>query len=157
MNKFFSNLFNILFTIVIFLLVAYFALRTMGKIEIYNVETGSMENKIHPNDYILLVKKNDYHVGDIVTFRVKEYFVTHRIIRINGDQVTTKGDANNEEDDEIYLNQIVGKVVYYGGILNFIINFKFAIVAFLIGLYLLSCYFGENNTTKDLKKDIHVY
>ena len=148
MSKIFNHLLNILFIFIIFLLIVYFILRATNKIEIYNVETGSMENKIHPGDYILLLKKDKYYVGDIITFKVKKYFVTHRIIKIEDDKIITKGDANNEEDDAIHKNQIEGKVIYYGGILNFIIKFKFVIVVFLIGLYLLSSYFGEDKTRK---------
>ena len=148
MGKIFNILFNTLLVVIIIALVAYFALRISGKITIYSVETGSMENKIHPGDYILLFKQKKYNVGDIVTFKIKDYFVTHRIVKIEGDRITTKGDANNEEDEEISSNQVEGKVIYYGGMLNFVINFKFVIVIFLIGLYLLSCYFGENEDKK---------
>ena len=151
MAKIFNILFNALLIIIIIALVVYFALRITGRITIYSVETGSMENKIHPGDYILLFKQNKYHVGDIVTFKVKDYFVTHRIVKIEGNKITTKGDANNEEDEEISINQVEGKVIYYGGMLNFVINFKFVIVVFLIGLYLLSCYFGEDGDKKKKK------
>ncbi len=151
MAKIFNILFNALLIIIIIALVVYFALRITGRITIYSVETGSMENKIHPGDYILLFKQNKYHVGDIVTFKVKDYFVTHRIVKIDGDKIITKGDANNEEDEEISIKQVEGKVIYYGGMLNFVINFKFVIVVFLIGLYLLSCYFGEDKYKKKKK------
>ena len=144
MGKIVNILFNTLLVIIIIALALYFALRITGRITIYSVETGSMENKIHPGDYILLFKQEKYHVGDIVTFKVKDYFVTHRIIKIEDDKITTKGDANNEEDDEINISQVEGRVIYYGGMLNFVINYKFIIVVFLIGLYLLSCYFGKD-------------
>ncbi len=144
MAKIFKIIFNCLLIIIIIVLVGYFVLRCTDKIRIYNVETGSMEDKIHPGDYILLYKKSDYHVGDIVTYRVNDYFITHRIISIDGKKVITKGDANNVEDAEISLGQIEGKAIYWGGILNFIINFKFVIAAFLVGLYLLTCYFGTD-------------
>ena len=146
MSKVFKITFNILLVLIIVLLVIYFALRVTDKVRIYNVETGSMENKIHPGDYILLLKKSKYYVGDIVTFKVKNYFITHRIVKIENNKVVTKGDANNEEDEEINLDQIEGKVIYYGGILNFVIKFKFVLAAFLVGLYLLSCYFEDDKS-----------
>lgn len=141
MNKIFKTIINFVLILVIILLVLYFALRLTGKIMIYNVETGSMEDKIHAGDYILLYKEDKYNVNDVVTYQTKGYFVTHRIIKIRNDKVTTKGDANNLEDEEININQIEGKVIYCGGLLNIIINFKFVIVAVLVALYLLSCYF----------------
>ena len=143
MGRIFKIIFNIILVLMIILLVGYFILRITNVIRIYSVETGSMEDKIHVGDYILLYKKNNYQVGEIVTYRVNDYFVTHRIVKIEDDKITTKGDANNLEDDEININQVEGKVIYCGGILNIIINYKFVIVAFLVGLYLLSGYFEK--------------
>lgn len=143
MSKVLKTTINIILVIIIILLVAYFALRITNKIRIYKVETGSMEDKIHAGDYILLYRRNNYKIGDVVTYQTNGYFVTHRIVKIDDDKITTKGDANNLEDDEISINQIEGKVIYCGGILNIIINYKFVIVAFLVGLYLLSYYFDK--------------
>lgn len=144
MSKFLKILVDALLVVIIIILVVYLALRVTNKVMIYKVETGSMEDKIHVGDYILLLKKNNYKVGDVVTYQTNGYFVTHRIIEINNDIVTTKGDANNLEDDGININQIEGRVIYCGGILNIIINYKFAIIAFLVGLYLLSWYFEKD-------------
>lgn len=143
MNKIIKIIIDVILILSIVVLIIYFALRITGRIKIYNVETGSMEDKIHAGDYILLCRRDNYKVGDVITYTVDEYFVTHRIIKIENDMITTKGDANNIEDDGITKDQIVGKMIYCGGILNIIINFKFAIIAFLIGLYLLSCYITE--------------
>ena len=143
MGKIFKIIINCILVLIIIILVAYFVLRAMDIIRIYNVETGSMEDKIHTGDYILLIKKDDYYVGDVVTFTVDEYFITHRIISMENGKITTKGDANNLEDSEITKDQIIGKAIYWGGILNYIITYKFVIAAALVGLYLLSCYFGE--------------
>ena len=74
-------------------------------------------------------------------------------MKIEDDVIITKGDANNTEDEGISKDQIEGKVVYCGGILNFIINYKFVIAAFLVGLYLLSCYFGDENEEELIFKD----
>ena len=81
-----------------------------------------------------------YEVGNVVTYKKNGYHVTHRIIEKNGNKVITKGDANNTPDEEITIDDIVGKVIYNGGILNFIIDFKFAIASLFLGLYLLSYY-----------------
>ena len=145
MGKVFKRICDVLFIIVIIILVGYFVLRNMGVFEIYEVETGSMESGIHVGDYVLICRKNEYVVGDIVTYRKDHYYITHRIIKsINGDKVITKGDANNTEDEEIEKTAIVGKVILIGGILNFLIDYKYAIVCLLLGLYLLSCYFSKD-------------
>ncbi len=143
MNKVFKIIVNSLLVVIIIVLVGYFALRMLDRIKIYKVETGSMEKEIHRGDYILLLRKNQYQIDDVVTYIVDDYFVTHRIVKIEDDKITTKGDANNIEDTPIRVNQIEGKVIYCGGILNYIIQFKFVIVAILIALYLISCYFGK--------------
>ena len=104
---------NIIFAISIILLSAYFILRFMGIAEIYKVKTGSMEDGIHAGDYILIYKKDKYDIGDVVTYKKDNYHVTHRIIKKNGKNVITKGDANNIEDDEINVKSIVGKVITF--------------------------------------------
>ena len=141
MNKILKIASNIIFTIGIALLLIYFALRLLGIAEIYKVETGSMENDIHAGDYILIYTKKDYNIGEIVTYKKDGYHVTHRIIKKNGKKFITKGDANNIEDEAIGLKSIVGKVIYSGGVLNILIDYKYAIASGLLGLYLLSCYF----------------
>lgn len=154
MGRVFKIIFNTILILIIILLSIYCVLRFTNKVRIYNVETGSMEDKIHTGDYILLVKKSNYFVGDVVTYKVNGYFITHRIVKIDNDLVITKGDANNTPDEEINVNQIEGKVIYCGGVLNFIINYKFVIIAFLVGLYLLSCYFGDDSIEKTINDDL---
>lgn len=146
MGKVFKKICDVLFIIVIIILVGYFVLRNMGIFEIYEVETGSMEQGIHVGDYVLICRKNEYVVGDIVTYKKDDYYVTHRIIKsINGNKVITKGDANNTEDEEISIHAIVGKVILIGGLLNFVIDYKYGIVGCLLGVYLLTCYFTKND------------
>lgn len=153
MVKIIKKISDVILIIVIVLLAWYFVLRNMGIIEIYEVETGSMEQGIHAGDYVMIFKKEKYVVGDIVTYKKDNYYITHRIIKsIDGNRVITKGDANNIEDEEININAIVGKVILIGRILNIIIDYKYAIVSFLFGIYLLSGYFN-NQEGIDEKKE----
>lgn len=61
--------------------------------------------------------KNDIKVGDVVTFRSGDAYVTHRVIGLNMgadgklSSVTTKGDANNISDGAIPLSNVVGMCV----------------------------------------------
>ncbi|MBR3660769.1 MAG: signal peptidase I [Bacilli bacterium] len=141
MTKIFKFVANLLLIAVIVVLSAYFLLRVTNKIEIYNVKTGSMEAKIHIGDYILIYKKNNYNVGDVVTYTSNNGFITHRIIKKDGDKVVTKGDANNTEDETINVKIIVGKVIISGGILNVVIKYKYVLSGIVLSLYLFSCYF----------------
>ena len=80
-------------------------------------------------NYILIYKTQNIKERDIVTFKRADGFVTHRVTKISGNKVITKGDANNVEDDEIDISDIIGKVIYVGWILNFVIDFKYAIIS----------------------------
>lgn len=148
MSKGIHRIFDIIFIAIIVILLGYFALRVMNKVEIYNVKTGSMEAKIHVGDYILILKKSRYDIGDVITFASNNSYVTHRIVRIDGDRVTTKGDANNTEDETISSSSIVGKVILSGGLLNIIINYKYALAGIVLSLYLFSCYFESRKKEK---------
>ena len=144
-SKILKRFTDILIVLLIIFLAIYFILRIMGVAEIYLVKTGSMEDGIHVGDYILIYRKDEYKIGDIVTYEKGGYHVTHRIIKKNGNKIVTKGDANNIEDDEINVKSIVGKVIYSGGYLNFIIDYKYALASALLALYLFSCYFSKKN------------
>ena len=149
MSKVFKIVVDTICILLIIILVGYAILRFTNKIVIYKVETGSMEDGIHVGDYILVSKSGRYKVGDVVTYKKFDNFVTHRIIEKNGDRVITKGDANNIEDESISVNDIVGKVVFKGGILNFIIDFKFAIISFFLSFYVLTYYFDSRNKNEN--------
>lgn len=151
MNKIFKVIVDTLCILAIIILAGYAILRFTNRIEIYKVETGSMEDEIDAGDYILVSKHGKYKVGDIVTFQRYGNFVTHRIVEKSGDRVVTKGDANNIEDESISVNDIVGKVVFKGGILNFIIDFKYAIVSFLLSFYLLTYYFDSKEKKENME------
>ena len=89
------------------------------------VLTGSMEPELQIDDFVVVKKPNEIKENDIVSYREtngKE--VIHRIIRIDEDEIITKGDANNTEDNPITKDQItgiyIGKVKYLGKIIKFI-------------------------------------
>lgn len=143
MKKVFKLFENIILIFIIILLCVYAGLRFSKKVEIYKVETGSMEDNIHRGDYLLIVKQDNYNVGDVVTFQINGNFITHRIIKKEGKRIVTKGDANNTEDDEINESQIIGKLMYKSKLFNFIIDFKFLIISLFIAGYLVTCYFDD--------------
>lgn len=77
----------------------------------FEVLTGSMYDDIKEHDIIIIKLNDNYNVGDIITYKTGDIFVTHRIVELDEDTIITKGDANNVEDDPINRNQVVGKVV----------------------------------------------
>ena len=148
MAKIAKIIFNVILIIIIILLVIYALLRFTNKVDIYKVETGSMETNIHPGDYIMILKNTDYKENDVVTYEVDGHHVTHRIVKVDGEKITTKGDANNVEDEEITKDMILGKVIMIGGILNFVIDCKFIIVALLIGFYIVTYLLDDKKEKK---------
>lgn len=91
----------------------------------YYVVSGSMEPTIMTND-VIIVKKADtsaLQVGDVVTYRAKAGAfknlaagtpVTHRIVKIEGDTITTWGDNHNVApiaDKPISRDDVIGTYV----------------------------------------------
>lgn len=75
------------------------------------VLSGSMEPTLHVDDLILVQAQESYEIGDVVVYQSGNMLVVHRIIAIDGENVVTKGDANNTDDGELALTRIKGKVV----------------------------------------------
>jgi signal peptidase len=75
------------------------------------VTSGSMQPTLNIQD-ILLVKitKDNLKVDDIIAFQQGKDIITHRIIYIDNDTITVKGDSNNVSDTPISINQVIGKV-----------------------------------------------
>ena len=156
MIKVIKRIIDVVFIIIIALLSIYFVLRLTNKAVIYKVQTGSMEAGIHVNDYIFVLKKSSYSKNDVITYKYKDTYITHRIVKIDGNKIITKGDANNVEDDEISTDKVVGKVIYNGGILNFIIDYKYVVIASMLVVYIATILLDkasnmEENDGKDNK------
>jgi signal peptidase len=153
MVKIIRKIIDVLLIITIVFLAGYYILRLSGKAEIYNVVTGSMEDHIHVGDYILIYRKNDYQIGDVVTFKEKDSMITHRIIREENGYFITKGDANNTEDEKISKDKIVGKAILIGGLLNIVINYKYAIIGVLLSMYLIGWIIDDLTKKKENTKN----
>lgn len=87
---------------------------TMLGYSAFEVSTGSMSGTMEIGDAILvkLIDQNEtVNKDEIVVYSQGTALVTHRIVEVNGNQIVTKGDANNTNDTPIQRNQIVGKVI----------------------------------------------
>ncbi len=90
------------------------------------VLTGSMEPTLAINDFIIVKKPNNIKINDIVSYKSDESKkeILHRVISINGDEIITKGDANNKVDKPIDVSQVsgvyIGKVKYLGKIIKLV-------------------------------------
>lgn len=121
----------------------------------YEIATGSMEPTLNVKDFIIVKESDKYSVGDIITYKEDNSYITHRIIKINGDTLITKGDANNSEDKIISKSEVIGKVVKIipkGGVIKEIILTPKIIFTLLVTLVLINLCFSL--TKKEDKKDI---
>lgn len=57
----------------------------------------------------------DLNVGEIIAFETDNGFGIHRIVRVAGETITTKGDANFVEDEPIEFDQVIGRAVTVRG------------------------------------------
>lgn len=80
----------------------------------FEILTGSMENEINIDDYVFVKLTDNVKEKDIISYKKGNDIVTHRIVKINKDEIITRGDANNIDDDPIKKNQVIGKVVHIG-------------------------------------------
>ena len=95
------------------------------------VQSGSMEPELRTGSLILVESREQYGVGDVVTFgeeRRGQVPITHRIVDdrlVEGDlRFVTKGDANENEDAALLdPGDILGAVRFHIPYLGFVIDF----------------------------------
>ena len=108
--KFFKLCFVIIFIFLLSInLILLFSKYTSK--EYIEVLSGSMRDEINIGDIVIIKLASGYDVGDVITYKSNNNFITHRIVEIRENKIITKGDANNVVDEPIYRNQVVGKVV----------------------------------------------
>lgn len=142
MDKFFK-IFKVVFYLLIlsavtFLLIVLFPIK--GNYQIKIVQSGSMEPSIKTGSIVVIKSRENYAVGDVVTFgkdTKEDIPTTHRIVSsraIEGVIVfTTKGDANKSSDiKEIREDEIHGKVLFSVPFLGYMIDFARKPIGFVI-------------------------
>lgn len=77
------------------------------------VLSGSMEPAIMTGELIVVKAEDSYAVGDVVVYQSGKMLVVHRIVDMDAETVTTRGDANNTNDVPIELKQIKGRVIVH--------------------------------------------
>ena len=78
----------------------------------FEVASGSMEPTLYVNDVILVkITKDNLKKDDIIAFEQGNAIITHRIVFIDGDTLTVKGDNNNTIDTPIKIDSVIGKSI----------------------------------------------
>ena len=126
-NKIFKIIKNSIINLIIFILgfIAIIAIWSSIQLNVQNKEyinifgysifstaTGSMSPTMEIGDIVLVKIGQDAKEKDIITYKKDNAFITHRIIKIDGESIIAKGDNNNTQDEGITKDAIVGKVVY---------------------------------------------
>lgn len=158
-SKLIKILLDIIIWILIIILFGYLCLTIYQKLikkndlvsfnnyYLFQIASSSMENKLHVGDYIVVKKVDDYKIGDVITFKSDNLYITHRICNIQSNSIITKGDANNSLDEPLKKEDILGKVLFKANILTFIVKYKvYIIVVVLALLFADSIWFNKKNS-----------
>ena len=122
LEKILKTFFNIvtIFIILLVILIGYnfFQISILNKkysnfigYTFFEVTTGSMSGTIEINDVVIVKINDNIKENDIITYQLDDTIITHRLIKIEDNQLITKGDANNTEDRPIEKKSVIGKVV----------------------------------------------
>lgn len=116
------------------------------------VLSGSMEPELSVGDLLIVSRADVYDVNDVVVFQDGRTGVVHRIISIEGEDVITRGDANNTDDAPIKYGQIKGKVILAIPAVGYLVNIiktPFGTVALLA----LAVFLMEGSFDREKKAD----
>lgn len=102
-----------------------------GKVELKIVQSGSMEPAVPVGAVVVVVPRERYGTGDVVTFGTdtrRRAPTTHRIVateRVQGSlHYRTKGDANEEVDAELVPHSaLIGRVAFTVPRLGYVLDF----------------------------------
>ena len=168
-NKVISKIIDLLLNVLIvffgiFLLVSLYTLIQVKVLKneysnffgysLFEVQTGSMHGTIEAGDWIIIKLTKDVNVGDIITYRSGDNFVTHRITESYKGTFVTKGDANNTADEPIDQSQVIGKLtktLHGFGILRKSIFNPPVIIFLIITLYAFNLVFKKDKSNFDKK------
>ena len=79
---------------------------------LFEVASGSMQPTLQINDVVIVkITNKDLKQNDIIAFLDKDAIITHRILYIDDNVITVKGDNNDAIDKPILSDVVIGKVV----------------------------------------------
>ena len=105
---------------------------------LFRISSGSMENTLKVNDYILVKEFDTYKVGDIITYKLENRTITHRIVEVKGDIIITKGDANFNIDKSVMKENVIGKIILHGVLLNIFVSYLSYMIIVYATTYLVA-------------------
>lgn len=85
------------------------------------VLSGSMEPALSVGDLLIFTEEENYEVGDVVVYQSGRTSVVHRIVSLEDQTVTTRGDANNTADAPFDVSLLKGRVVLVLPLIGYLI------------------------------------
>ena len=136
-------------------------------IKTFTIISGSMEPNISINDLVIIkeVDKSEIKEGDIISFKINNEIITHRVKNIETDEngetlYTTQGDANNIQDyNKIKFENIEGK--YIGkipklGKITIVLQSKEKLIIIIILLIIIYVIEEKNNKKKIERSKVRI-
>lgn len=121
-------------------------------IGIANVLSGSMEPVFSKGTLLIVKESGQIEKGDIVVYQSGSSLVVHRIINIEGNKITTKGDANNASDPvfdrSLIRGKVIGQIPHLGTILTMVRTPAGVLILILCAVFLI-----ENSFRKQKEED----
>ncbi len=107
----------VLLELCIIVLYAFGGYGAAAKLPLFvaEISNDSMYPQLRTGDCVLgaTVPFSSIREGDTITYAYNGQWITHRVIRVNGDgSVTTKGLANVYEDGNITEREYIGKIYF---------------------------------------------
>ena len=121
------------------------------------VLSGSMEPTLSVGDLLIVREESHYEVGDMVVYQNGRIPVVHRIVSADGESFTTRGDANNTEDDPIPAAAVKGRVILtipkVGSLLWFLKSPVATVVMLAAAILLVEVSFFSRKAEKESEKE----
>ena len=148
-----KGIINVLTTLIIIIGGLFLILYACGIVP-YVVLSGSMEPTIKTGSLCFINKKAKYSSikeKDIIAYKMTDgTLVTHRVVSISKNKITTKGDNNEEVDyNPITKSNFVGKNIYWIPKLGFVVvafqstKGKIIIITCVVLLLVFGLFFDE--------------
>ena len=121
------------------------------------VLSGSMEPTLSVGDLLIVRQQDSYAVGDVVVYQSGSTPIVHRIMSISEDMVTTRGDANNANDEPFPIGaingQVVGVIPMVGYAVQALKNPIAVVILLAAAVLLVESSFRNGKAEKEAEKD----
>lgn len=124
---------NLVFGIVVMISVIFISLPYVSDVQYVSVLSDSMSPALNVGDVVVVAPTGQIREGDIVSFMRGRTLITHRVIGIDGETLTTKGDANEDSDmGTIDRSQVMGGVLFAIPLMGTLASFVKTLYGFII-------------------------